>query len=134
GLTFFSEKQHGATPLAHQLYWSVILLGFMGFVLVLLNAHKVQELLLLNNTRKKDLDLLENRLQAMEASLDGIAIIASTGKISFMNKAMYALHGLNKNKDDVIETLWYNLYNEKGRHDIQAIALPVLERTGHWHG
>ncbi len=44
------------------LYWSVTLMGLLGFVLVVLNADKVKRLEMLNGEKKVSLKLLEERL------------------------------------------------------------------------
>ncbi len=78
----------------NRLYWSVIALGLSGFVLVLLNSDKVRKLRAAGEERQDTLKLSEQRLAAMEASLDGICIVDAKGNLSYMNRAMMDLHAI----------------------------------------
>ncbi len=79
--------------------------------------------------------LSKRRLAAIEAAGDGIGIVGSDGNLSYMNKALMALHGIpEEDLPSYIGSAWGKLYTEKGRAQIEAEMLPVLEKTGYWRG
>ncbi len=128
-LTIRIERLHA------QVYWSIIAISITGFLLVVLNADKLERLIKLNEERIENLRALEFRAAAIEASLEGIAITDGDGNINFMNQALMDLHGIKpEEKGLYIDKSWLNLYTPKGRIDIQEHVLPTLERDGFWRG
>ena len=118
-----------------RLYWSVIALGLCGFVLIILNAYKMRELSHVTEDKKKALKLLESRLQAMEASRDGIGIVDPAGKLTYMNSALMDLHGVTAdNQNDFINQPWEKIYSEAGQENITENILPALQDKRFWRG
>ena len=79
--------------------------------------------------------LSNKRLAAIEAARDGIGIIDPNGKLSYMNPALLALHGIKEGeRHNWLGQPWQNLYPEKDRRIIRDEVLPVLEEHGFWTG
>ncbi|MCK5285417.1 MAG: response regulator [Alphaproteobacteria bacterium] len=121
--------------LESKLYWSVVALGFLGFILVLLNSDKVRKLRTIDHERQENLSLLEYRLAAMEASSDGIGTISSDGVITYMNHAFMKVYGIDPNDSDSFKGKpWHILYDKEGQKEIENVIMPELDKTGYWHG
>ena len=117
------------------LYWSVIAVAFSAFVLIVINNERVRQLRVMNDEKKENLKLLENRLVAMETTNDGIGIVDADGNLTYMNKALMALHEISAAQaGDFLGKPWYRLYNEKGQEEIISNVLPILDRQGFWSG
>jgi len=79
--------------------------------------------------------LAEKRLAAIEAAGDGIGIIDHLGRLTYMNRALMNLHGINtEDTADYIGQSWTHLYTEKGRQAIIGHVLPLLQKEGFWRG
>ena len=130
------EKIEQAITIPHKrLYWSVIALGLCGFVLMVLNARKVKELSDATEEKRKALNLLNSRLQAMEASRDGICIVNANGQLTYLNTALMDLHGIpSEDKDKFLDKSWMSLYNEDGQRNITDNVLPDLQDKKFWRG
>ena len=124
------------------LYWSVLSIGFSGFLLVVLNTDKLGKLRRINQEKVATLNLLRNRLAEMEASRDGIGIVSKDGNLTYMNKALMTLHDIPEDRaDEYLENPWEGLYTQEGREEvlegrkgIQDAALPELQKNGYWRG
>ena len=117
------------------LYWSVIAIGLTAFVLLILNANKVGELEKLNEDKLKSYRLLKDRVAAIEASVEGIGIVDRKGRLTYMNKALMELHGINpKQKADYIGKTWLSLYEEDTREYITKTVMPEFKETKFWRG
>lgn len=117
------------------LYWSVIAIGFCGFVMVLLNADKLRQLKRNNNEKIRYLDLLESRLAALEAAHDGIVIIDSGGNVSFINGAMCRMLDVESGEQkSFVSRQWRTLFAEDEMVIIEEDVLPQLEESGYWMG
>ena len=119
----------------NKLYWAIIGLGLAGFVLVLLNTDKLRKIRLSNEEREKNNLLLQERLAAMEATLDGIGIIDADGNLTFMNKALTQIHGIKpRHKIQYLGQPWANIYDVNAQEVIKSEITPTLEREGFWYG
>lgn len=75
------------------------------------------------------------RVAAIEAASDGIGTIDAQGNLTYMNRALMDLHGLqNEDLPDYINAPWEKLYSAKGQSDIRDIVMPLLRRQGFWRG
>lgn len=118
-----------------RLYWSVIAIGLCGFVLVLLNADKLRQIRRNHDEKIEYLQLLENRLAALEAAHDGIIIIDESGNLSFINGAMCRmLDILPEHQRDYLSKRWTNLFAEDEAEIIEEDVIPHLEENGYWMG
>ena len=96
-----------------------------GYVFVVRDYTELLDSIMLSN----------RRLAAIEAAGDGIGIIDRNGRLTYINKAMQKLHGLNDNDvKDYIGRDWSLVYTEKGRADIREKVIPQLRIDGYWHG
>lgn len=119
----------------NSLYWSIIALCLISFVLIILNADKMRKLEDANEEKKATLKLLERRLAAIEASVEGIGIVDAAGKLAYMNKALLDLHGISEEqKAEFIGHPWLNLYNEKGKKEVAENVMPGFQKEGFWRG
>jgi PAS domain S-box-containing protein len=130
-----SEHQENLHSRENMLYWSVLAVGFAGFILVLLNANKLQQLKLAESERRENLKLLQRRFEALEAVFDGIGLINQHGHLTYMNAALRKLHGLNEDDaKDYIGQSWGKLYTRKGQDYIETHVMPELLEMGQWNG
>jgi PAS domain S-box-containing protein len=77
--------------------------------------------------------LLRHRLTALEASIDGVAILDQAGTFTYLNDSHARLHGF----DDARELLgrsWLSLYAAAERVHLQSEVLPCLIDAGRWQG
>jgi len=116
-----------------RLYWSVIILGGSGFVLLLLNTSKLQKLSAASKDKKAALHLLENRLAAMESASDGIAILDGNGKISYLNKAFKTLHDIDdQTSETYIGKSWDELYDIETQSVLANEIMTRVFEIGVW--
>ena len=79
--------------------------------------------------------VLQQRLAAIEAIIEGIGIVDADGNLTYMNSALLELHGISpEDKDEYIGKSWLNLYNEAGRHEIENFVLPKFTKNKAWRG
>ncbi len=124
------------------LYWSVLAIGFCGFLLVVLNSDKLRKLKKINQEKKEALAIMSSRLAAMEASRDGIAIVSKDGNLSYMNNALMRIHKIPEDEAyNYIGHPWEKLYTQKGieeilegRKKVQENAKKTLREKGYWLG
>lgn len=125
----------GMLELEKRNLWSVTAMGLVAIALLLLNARKLQRLDTLNREKKTTLKLLEDRLAALEACLEGVGIVDFEGRLTYMNRALMEIHGIKPDAaGSYIGRNWLNLYNEKGRKYVCAHVLPELKKNGQWRG
>ena len=119
----------------NQLYWVILALNLIAFLLLLLNADKMRRLERVNLEKHEALKLLEHRLAAIEASVEGIGIVDAKGNLTYMNTALKNLHGIQEGRiDDFIGKSWLNLYTEKGRKQVSEEVMPEFLEKGYWFG
>ncbi|MCB1645469.1 MAG: response regulator [Pseudomonadales bacterium] len=117
-----------------QLYWAVIAMGLTGFLLLIVNADHLQKLVRINREKQDDLKLLSQRLAAIEASFEGIAIVDPEGRLTYMNKALLDVYGVPQEQaDEFIGKSWFELYTPENREYIKEYVMPIFEREGFWH-
>ncbi len=77
--------------------------------------------------------LLEDRLAAIEASLDGIAILDRQGRFRYLNRNHAALHGYDS-AEQLIGESWRLLYEADEQRRFEQSILPRLHGTKSWRG
>jgi PAS domain S-box-containing protein len=77
--------------------------------------------------------VLEDRLAAIEASQDGLAILDGDGRYVYLNNSQARLHGFG-GADRLTGTLWQNHYDEPERERFRTVIFPALRQSGSWHG
>ncbi len=117
------------------LYWSVIAIAFAGFILAVLNAHKLVQLSELNEQKRNDLDLLSKRLSALDMAQEGILIVSPEDTLQYINKSLCMLLNIDEHKrGDYTNANWFKIFGEKNKADIKEDMLPELIEKGKWHG
>lgn len=104
------------------LYWTVFTIGLFAFVLVVIFADRMRDLEEANQEKKMTLAILQSRLAAMDATLDGIAISDKQGRLSYLNTAMQEM--FNHKHDGRISFkngLWHDLFDETIRDEYSAL-------------
>lgn len=72
-------------------------------------------------------------MKAIEACIDGIAILDARGCYTFVNDAHARFYGF-ENKESMIGKSWRDLYDPKKAVWLSAEAFPHLEKFGEWSG
>src|SRR5262245_51648832 len=78
-------------------------------------------------------ELLRNQQIAIEASLDGIAILDAQGVYRYMNSAHATIHGYDR-AEDLIGQTWEVVVPDNLLSWYQQEAMPQLYRDGQWQG
>jgi PAS domain S-box-containing protein len=71
--------------------------------------------------------------EAMEASIDGMAIVDPDGTFDYLNDAHARLYGYD-DADELAGDSWRRLYESDERERFETEVMPELRRTGHWRG
>jgi len=82
--------------------------------------------------RKRARGVLE-RAEAMEASMDGMAIIDEENHYVYVNQAHAAVYGYD-DPNALVGNTWRMLYTDDETERLESVALPALEETGEWRG
>jgi len=83
--------------------------------------------------RKKTEEMLLMNLAAMEASLDGIAVLNQNGEYLYLNDAHAKVYGYSSPKELIGKT-WKVIYSEEEIKRIEKEFLPALTEKGRWSG
>jgi PAS domain S-box-containing protein len=76
---------------------------------------------------------LERRSTAIDASMDGVALLDAAGEYTYVNPAHAALYGY----DDPAELEgcnWRELYDDEEAKRLERVAMAALDREGRWRG
>jgi PAS domain S-box-containing protein len=77
--------------------------------------------------------LLEDRLVAIEASLDGLAILDRDGRFVYLNRSHATLHSYD-DPAQLIRQSWRLLYEKDEQQRFERTILPRLREVGSWRG
>ncbi len=77
--------------------------------------------------------LLRHRLTALEASIDGVAILDQAGTFTYLNDSHARLHGFEDARE-LLGRSWLSLYAADERMHLQSDVLPSLYDAGRWQG
>ncbi len=117
------------------LYWSVIAVGLSSFILIILHTYKATELKRMNEEKKQGLELLENRLAALEVAQDGILMIDHAQKLTYMNKSLCNITDISiEKRDTYTNQTWQSIFPPSCHEMIGEEILPSLKKDGHWIG
>ncbi len=79
----------------------------------------------------------EQRLQerdiAMNACIDGIAIINHKGEFTYLNEAYLKITGYNRS-EDLMGKSWEKIYDRAEMRIFSQYVLPIVEKQGKWRG
>jgi diguanylate cyclase (GGDEF)-like protein/PAS domain S-box-containing protein len=83
--------------------------------------------------RKEAEEIMRTQAAAMEASMDGIAIVTAEGRLSYANRAFLKLFGGASDRD-LIGYHWRVLIEKREMPEfLRSVVIP-FERTGEWRG
>jgi len=123
------------------LYWLIFIMGFCGFVLIVTNSGKLKDLEKLNADKKGAVDLLQERLAALEAATDGIFIVNAKGNMTYMNGAFYSIisggaypHDMDKRRKALFGESWREVFSHSDAEVIEEDIIPELIKKGTWVG
>jgi rsbT co-antagonist protein RsbR len=80
-----------------------------------------------------DQELIRQQQLAIEASIDGIAILDGQGQYRFMNSAHATIHGYAQ-PEDLIGLSWTVVVPGDQMPFYEQVCMPTLYRDGRWHG
>ena len=83
--------------------------------------------------RKQAEEALRRQLVAVEAAMDGMAILNSKGEYIYLNEAHVKLFGYNSSTELVGKT-WHELYYPDEINRIEQDIFPILLASGQWRG
>jgi PAS domain S-box-containing protein len=83
--------------------------------------------------RKKIENDLSQRSKAIEASMDGVAIVNSDSQLIYMNEATVSIFGY-ESPAELIGEKWSKLYRKKHIDILKKEAFTELELNGEWRG
>ncbi len=83
--------------------------------------------------RKRQDAVLQQQVAAMEAAMDGMAMLDEQGRFVSLNAAHAALFGYEQ-ASDLVGASWRTLYDEAEADRLERDVFPVLERVSQWQG
>lgn len=78
-------------------------------------------------------EVLRRHLAAMEAAMDGMAILRPDGTYEYLNAAHLKIFGYEK-PSELVGRSWTRLYTEPEQSRLEVEAMPKLYESGHWNG
>jgi PAS domain S-box-containing protein len=109
------------------LFSSGIILAFSVILLVYLQIYR--EIV----KRKQIQEVMERQLAAVEAAIDGIAILNPDSQYTYLNQAHLAIFGYD-NVEELIGKTWKELYSQEEIARFEAEVFPILGQKQHWRG
>lgn len=87
-----------------------------------------------NDNRRAKLETMLNDLKsALDASADGIAVLDTAGKYTYMNRSHASIFGYD-HPDELIGKSWHIIYDNEEQENIEKNYFPELMLNGYWHG
>lgn len=83
--------------------------------------------------RKRNVSELRSLAAAIDAALEGIAILDSEGRYIYMNPAHAHLFGYEHPRELIGQT-WRTIYRPEAIREFEANVFPKLAKDGYWHG
>jgi len=127
-----------SAPFHHEkesLYFSILMMSVTSFVMFIFMAYFFKKTTAHDEERAEHLAFLERLVAALEASLDGIAIVDSNKQVTFINAALLRTLGLNEEDTERYlyqdwKTLFEGMIDDYGQADI----LKALKDNKNWSG
>jgi len=76
---------------------------------------------------------LERRAAAMEAAMDGMAILDDDDEYVYVNQAHADIYGYDS-PDELVGETWHCLYDDDELRRFEGDIFPVIREEGHWRG
>ncbi|NEP79744.1 MAG: PAS domain S-box protein [Okeania sp. SIO3B3] len=83
--------------------------------------------------RKRVEEKFKQQMMAIEAAIDGIAILADGEHYSYINHAHLQILGYD-NAEELLGKSWHILYEQEELERIQKEAFPIMDKQGFWRG
>ncbi|MBS3817107.1 MAG: PAS domain S-box protein, partial [Candidatus Thermoplasmatota archaeon] len=83
--------------------------------------------------RKKAQEELNKRSEAMETSMDGIAILDENEEYVYLNEAHAEIYGYD-DPDEILGKTWSVLYDEEELKRFKEEIMPTIREKGRWRG
>lgn len=83
--------------------------------------------------RKANEQKIRQQLAAMEASVDGIAIVNPNGIFTYSNNALAKIFGYS-NADTMVGKSWQDLYDREVVDYVESDVVPIVLAEGTWQG
>lgn len=83
--------------------------------------------------RKLAEEALNRQLAAVEAAIDGIAILNEQNEYTYLNKAHLELFGYHS-AEELLGKTWHQIYSLDEIKRLEQEVFPVLKENGHWRG
>lgn len=83
--------------------------------------------------RKRNVSELRSLAAAIDAALEGIAILDAQGRYVYMNPAHARLFGYESPRE-LIGHDWRRIYRPEAIREFEAEVFPKLAKNGYWHG
>ena len=83
--------------------------------------------------RKQAEQALQKQRVAIEAAIDGVAMVDDTGSFTYLNQTHAEMHGYRQ-PGELLGKSWKELYSEKEIARSRQEASPELAKTGKWRG
>ncbi len=117
------------------LYWSVIAIGLSGFVLMVLNTSKLNQLNNADEEKQNALVIHNSRLQALEMARDGIIMVDGDGLLSYINKSLCDITGIDfDDRGKFTGASWLDIFSDSDQELINEDILPILNSDSYWMG
>lgn len=139
-LTAMMLHPHQDLPFGHKvheslLYFAIIALASVGITFYIAATKKTTMIQASRANMEAANALLENRLAAMELTLDGLFIVDKDGHLTYMNQRLINLHSIAPDAiDQYINKQWVNLYPPEVQTEIQSTVPQHLEHNNSWMG
>ena len=111
----------------------LILMTVSGFMMLLTALGSLIKVGRLVRDRERAWAVAASQMKAIESSVDGIAILDSEGRYSYVNTAHAQCYGF-ENPEEMIGRSWRELYTSRRAARFLAEVFPQLERHGEWSG
>ncbi len=82
---------------------------------------------------RKYQQLINQQATAISSTMEGIALLDSEGRYTFMNKAHAEMYGFD-DPEELLCRSWQTLYEPEEAAKLEQEAFPALARDGRWHG
>jgi PAS domain S-box-containing protein len=125
-----TEQSLKTKTILQRSFFSFTLAIFLSaWILAILYSLISRELKLL----KKIEDTLQERLNVVEAAIDGIALLNENNEYTYLNQSHLALFGY-RNSKELLGKSWHELYSPEEIKRFESEVFPILQEKKSWQG